>query len=200
MKRICLLMLALLVLSTCGRAGAEPVTTTVLTTTESESTTEEETTVFSGTSILMETDTVTVFETVTMWPPVNGFAGKFIGEIWLHNKATGKETLLLEPDYNNERDNVVPHFEGIVNDRYFVYYYWIDSTDAVGSPQFYDLEELCTVQVDYNGVYDPYFDHVAEGKIYINTWIEDDNDISRTYTIDIAALDSDGPITPKEVH
>jgi len=192
MKRCCLALLALLLLAACGRAEPAPVTA-------APTTTEVETTVLSGTAILMETDTATVFETVIMWPSVQGYAGKFVREIWLRDKATGEETLLLEPDYDNERDNVVPLFVSKINERYFIFVYGIEGTDAQGGPTFYDLEKLHIVQVDYNGIHDAYFDHVADGKIHINEWMSDGSEIFRSYTINIAALDSDGPITLKEV-
>jgi len=42
-------------------------------------------------------------------------------------------------------------------------------------------------------------ERIADGNLYLKTVQEGDDDIIKNYSIDIAALDSGGPIIPKEV-
>ena len=191
---VCLLLFALLALPACRRAELEAVATE-FTTTETESqpplaepaTTEIETTIPSErTTILMETGTALVFE--------KG-AGYTQQEIWLRDKATGEEALLLGCD---EYEHTVPFFTKKINDRYFAYRYAVPETDNISSVVIFDLQKSRTLQIDYSGCANlVFFDHVVDEKIYLRGWIGE-NEL-REYTIDIAALDSDGPIIPKEV-
>lgn len=138
----------------------------------------------------METADAVVFTKATDWSYYFGYRQ----EIWLRDKATGEETLLLGPD---TYEHTMPYFTEKINDRYFTYYYAIPETCHADNSQIYDLDKLRPIQIDYSecaGLV--FFDHIADEKIYLYGWVGENR---RTYTISIAALDSDGPIIPKEV-
>jgi len=118
-------------------------------------------------------------------------------EIWLRDKATGEEILLLGLD--DIYEEFVPRFSKQINARYFVYCYLVPETCNVGDFEIYDLKKLRTVEIERPEWV--YIDRIDRRRIYLKTVNEygEDDVIINTYTIDIAALDGDGPIVPKEV-
>jgi len=142
------------------------------------------------TQTFMETADAIVFEKAANWwyPPY-----AYMQEIWLRDKATGEETLLLGAE-----DSAVPYFFEEINERYFFYNYEVPDTCNYGYAQIYDLQKRREVDIER-----PEWiriDRIADGKIYwktVNEYEEEDV-VIHTYTTDIADLGRDGPIIPKE--
>jgi len=189
MKRCCLLLLALLHLSACGRAEPEAVTSVTPTTTEIETTAEKETketTQQLHEIIKMETVTFIVLEKVASYNAQ---------EIWLRDKASGEEVLLLGC---GDIDGAIPCFFEQINERYFIYSYAIPDSSNIGDAEIYDLQKKRSVDIEYPEWV--FIDRISDENIYLKTAQEDEEDvIIKTYAIDIADLDTDGPIIPEEV-
>ena len=184
MKRFCLALLLLLLLPACGRAVAAPAT-------DAPTTMEIKTTTWSERiTTVMEDDTLLVFQKAIVYNDIEQSMQP--QEIWLRDKNTGEETLLL-----GENIGALPHFSKQINERYFAYYYAIPESCDIRSDQIYDLQKRRTVAIEYPGWV--FISRIADGKLYYKTVQEDEGDIVKTYTIDIAALDGGGPIIPKEV-
>jgi len=144
------------------------------------------------TETLMETRDFVVFEKAC-WAYYFGYKQ----EIWLRDKATGNETLLLRPD--EDYDRYVPYFSRRINERYFIFYYGLPDSDAIGDFEIYDIKKLRTVEIEHPEWV--YIDRIDRRRIYLKTATEyeEEDIIINTYTIDIAALGNDGPIIPKKV-
>jgi len=183
MKRLLsiLLLFALVALPGCGGAEGVPVTTP--TDTETESVTEPLRQLRE--TVKMETATCIVFEK----------ADYITKEIWVRDKATREESLLLER--SETYDRLVPNFSQEINERYFVYHYAVPETCHVDDFQIYDLQKRQTVDIKHPEWV--FIDRIADGKLYLKSVKEYEDIVIKTYTIAIAALDSDGPIIPKEV-
>ncbi|MCL2495362.1 MAG: hypothetical protein FWE98_06885 [Oscillospiraceae bacterium] len=140
----------------------------------------------------METADSIVFEKASGWS--NYFP--YRQELWLRDTATGEEALLLGYD---DLDRGVPYFSKQVNERYFAYFYGLPDTDAIDRDEIYDLQKRNTVEIERPEWIEIVL--IADGKIYFKTAREygDDDATIKTYAIDIAALDADGPVIPKEV-
>ncbi|MDR2686833.1 MAG: hypothetical protein LBB75_03710 [Oscillospiraceae bacterium] len=219
MQKLCVPFLTaalLLCLAACGKPAPASPATAPATAIETTMTQSAETTALpeatqpmkAKSRPLMETDAALVYATLYDTPELMGYTK----EIWLRDKATGAETLLLEKQRrdsgrydmhgNKMYGEFLPRFEGEIDERYFAFRYDIPESDGAGSTQFYDLQKLREIQVDYGG-YKVGFEvggHVADGKIYLHTWVEDDSGDAPNFAIDIASLDGGGPILPQEVH
>ena len=151
MRRLALLLLACLLLSACGRAAPEPIpeTTTVIETTIEVETTEVLFVPISGESDgvrwrVLDLDDETNLE-LRAWLEENGtsrendkerkyklsdtktvFERRQIegpNDIFLRDKTTGKEALLIEGDKGKEDplDWYNPFISEVLDERYFVY-------------------------------------------------------------------------------
>ena len=151
----------------------------------------EESPELKETQTLMETPDIVVFGKANDWS--FRFARK--EEIWLRDKTTGEETLLLGvSDYPGI--GAVPHFSRQINNRYFVYSYSVPDTCNSEGGFIYDLQKQRAVTIELPWVF---VDRVADGKVFWKE-VQEGDEPGRTFCVDIADLDSDSPITPKEVH
>ena len=145
------------------------------------------------TETLMETRDAVIFEKTSGW----FYYFSYQQEIWLRNKATGEESLLLGPD--EDYSYVIPFFDEQINERYFIYHHGVPETCNSGDFEIYDIQKLRTVEIEHPEWV--YIDRIDRRRIYLKTATEyeEEDIIINTYTIDIAALDRDGPVIPKKV-
>jgi len=145
------------------------------------------------TETLMETRDAVIFEKASGWV----YYFPYQQEIWLRDKATGEESLLLGPD--EDYSYVIPFFDEQINERYFIYHYGVPETCNSGDFEIYDIKKLRTVEIEHPEWV--YIDRIDRRRIYLKTVreYEEEDIIINTYTIDIAALGNDGPIIPKKV-
>jgi predicted small lipoprotein YifL len=212
MKRLSaiLLLFALLALPACGRAGAA-IVTTMPTTTEIETTTEEPTEEeITRAELVAVTDPnetgwrtpmeLALSETITVYEVFSTYhAGLESYDIWMRDSKTGEDKLLLGMTYD-EYGLVAYTLEGRVSERYFAFSEGTPDTDAFSEVKFYDIAQRRVVEIHAPG-YKMMFKKVENGRVYLHNepdYDENADELPEFY-FDIAALDSGGPIIPKEV-
>jgi len=186
MKRFCLVLFVLLLLSACGRAepvATEPTTTEVELTTEEETTTEEEAETTQWWTL--PSWSFALSDEITLFFQPSSECG-----IWMRDNRTGEETLLLE--VYGEYNPVIPWYEGKISERYFAYSYAPFDTEK-GGLVFYDVVKMRKIELPDFCFF--MLKEVKDGKVYMYQYIEEY--LEAIVYFDISALDSGGPIAVK---
>jgi len=217
MKRFALLLLVLLLLlSACGRAEPELVTTIAPTTTAIETTSEETTTEefaeeeFTRPELVAFIDPndtgwrtpaeFALSETITVYEVFSRYhSGLASYDIWMRDSDTGENKLLLGMKYDEEYGTVVAYtLEGRVNERFFAFSDCVPDTDAFSGAMFYDIAQRRIIEIHSPG-YKMMLKKVENGRVYLHDepdYDEDPDELPEFY-FDISALDSGGPVAMK---